>query len=124
MGVSAAGFRTDAVIELDAYCCETIRENQQLSNSYVRSWPLRQADVHIVDFREFAGRIDLISGGPPCQPFSLGGKHRSHKDGRDLFPQAVRAVREAQPRAFLFETTRVSVRKRERADPPGLQQLL
>jgi len=106
MGVSRAGFETVAVIERDRYCCDTIRENQLRGMSPVRAWPLVEADVRGVDFRAFADRIDLISGGPPCQPFSLGGKHRGHEDERDMFPEAVRAVREIRPRAFLFENVR------------------
>ncbi|WP_179139865.1 DNA cytosine methyltransferase, partial [Brachyspira hyodysenteriae] len=56
----------------------------------------------------------LVSGGPPCQPFSLGGKHRAYNDARDMFPQAIRAVREVRPQAFIFENvkglTRASLR--------------
>ncbi len=54
----------------------------------------------------FEDRLDLISGGPPCQPFSLGGKHKAHDDARDMFPQAIRAVREARPKAFIFENVK------------------
>ena len=50
--------------------------------------------------------IDLVSGGPPCQPFSLGGKHHGPLDERDMFPEAIRAVRELSPRAFIFENVR------------------
>jgi len=106
MGVSRAGFTTAAVIERDRYCCDTIRENQLRGMEPLRSWPLIEADVRAFDFRPFEGRIDLVSGGPPCQPFSLGGKHRGHQDDRDMFPEAVRAVREIRPRAFLFENVK------------------
>jgi site-specific DNA-cytosine methylase len=47
-----------------------------------------------------------VSGGPPCQPFSLGGKHIAFRDSRDLWSEAVRAVREARPKAFLFENVK------------------
>ena len=50
--------------------------------------------------------IDLISGGPPCQPFSLGGKHHGPLDERDMFPEAIRAVRELAPRTFILENVR------------------
>ena len=52
---------------------------------------------------DFAG-IDLIAGGPPCQPFAINGKHLGHKDRRDMWPEAIRAVHEAQPRGFVFES--------------------
>ncbi|MDS4026826.1 MAG: DNA cytosine methyltransferase [Candidatus Contendobacter sp.] len=106
MGVSRSGFETVAVIEWDRYCCDTLRENQIRGMEPVRAWPLIEGDIRKFDFRSFEDRIDLVSGGPPCQPFSLGGKHRGHDDHRDMFPEAVRAVREIRPRAFLFENVK------------------
>ena len=53
----------------------------------------------------------MVAGGPPCQPFSLGGKHRAHQDGRDMFPEAVRAVRELRPRCFIFENVKGLLRQ-------------
>jgi DNA (cytosine-5)-methyltransferase 1 len=61
--------------------------------------------VRDVDFRKYRG-VDLVAGGPPCQPFSMGGKAAGMNDVRDMFPQAIRAVAEAQPRAFIFENVR------------------
>jgi DNA (cytosine-5)-methyltransferase 1 len=66
---------------------------------------IHRADVRETDFTRFKG-IDLVAGGPPCQPFSMGGKAAGMNDVRDMFPQAIRAVAEAQPRAFLFENVR------------------
>ena len=106
MGVSRAGFKPTAVIEWNQYCCDTLRENQSAGLQPVAEWPLTQGDVRHFDFRDIQGEIALVSGGPPCQPFSLGGKHRGHLDDRDMFPQAIRAVRELQPRAFIFENVK------------------
>lgn len=106
MGLHEASFHPSLVVERDRYCCDTIRENQGFEYSPVRSWNLFEGDVRRVDFRAYEGKIDLVSGGPPCQPFSLGGKHRAYDDSRDMFPQAIRAVREAQPRAFVFENVK------------------
>ena len=106
MGLHRAGFRPVKVVERDRYCCDTIRENQGLDRSLVSDWPLVEGDVRQVDFRLHEGAIDLISGGPPCQPFSLGGKHKAYDDTRDMFPEAIRAVREARPRAFVFENVK------------------
>ena len=72
----------------------------------MKRWKLTSGDVCDVDFRQYEGEAQLISGGPPCQPFSLGGKHRAHRDARDMFPEAIRAVREARPRAFIFENVK------------------
>lgn len=106
MGLHRAGFHPLKVVERDSYCCDTIRENQAFSHPFVADWPLVQGDVRVVDFKPFENRLDLISGGPPCQPFSLGGKHKAYDDARDMFPQAIRAVREAHPKAFVFENVK------------------
>ena len=103
MGLYQAGFEPVQVIERDRYCCDTIRENKKQRVDAVNSWPLFEGDIKSVNFQQFAGKIDLVSGGPPCQPFSLGGKHQAYDDTRDMFPEAIRTVRETQPKAFIFE---------------------
>lgn len=106
MGLHRAGFHPMKVVEWDRDCCDTIRENQGFDHSLVSSWPLFHGDIRSVDFKPFEDKVDLVSGGPPCQPFSLGGKHRAYDDVRDMFPQAIRAVRETRPRAFVFENVK------------------
>ena len=106
IGLHRAGFHPETVVEWDHDCCVTVRENQTFGHAVVRDWPLIEGDVRGVDFAPFEDRLDLISGGPPCQPFSLGGKHGAYDDARDMFPQAIRAVREARPRAFIFENVK------------------
>jgi len=106
IGLHEAGFRPVSVLERDSYCCDTILRNQSLKVKAVRDWNVRQCDVRNVDFTEYEGKVDLVSGGPPCQPFSVGGKHRAFQDTRDMFPEAVRAVREIRPRAFIFENVK------------------
>ncbi len=107
LGVSRAGFSPKAVVEWDKWCCDTLRENRKAEASLIRHWPEPiEGDVRDLDFREYDGSLDLVTGGPPCQPFSLGGKHQAHNDTRDMWPEAVRAVREAKPRAFIFENVK------------------
>lgn len=92
-----------AVVEWNQHACSTIRINKQENVDPIAHWPdVTQGDVRQFDYSGVAN-IDLITGGPPCQPFSLGGKHGGFLDARDMFPQAVRAVRETRPRAFVFE---------------------
>ena len=114
LGLHSAGFEPQAVIERDFYCCETIRENKRSGTAGVQSWPLVEHDVREVRFDIFTDQLDLVSGGPPCQPFSLGGRHAAHHDARDMFPQAVRAVREIRPKAFIFENVKGLTRDRFR----------
>jgi DNA (cytosine-5)-methyltransferase 1 len=101
LGSNLAGAKPQLVVERDRWCCATLRRNAALD------WPEPfEGDVRSVDFRPHEGKIDLVTGGPPCQPFSLGGKHQAHDDHRDMWSEAVRAVREAKPRAFIFENVK------------------
>ena len=99
MGVSQAGFRHAAVIEWNRDACSTLRANQRRGIRPVAEWPdVYEGDARTFDFNSL-GAVDLVAGGPPCQPFSLGGKHGAHADSRDMWPEAIRAVRELRPRA-------------------------
>jgi DNA (cytosine-5)-methyltransferase 1 len=109
LGLHEAGFAPVAVVERDTDSCQTLRENWlRAMGSNLR---LFDQDVRKVDFREWQGRVQLVSGGPPCQPFSIGGKHRGYRDDRDMFPHAVNVVRTVQPKAFIFENVRGLLRK-------------
>ncbi|BDA85502.1 cytosine-specific methyltransferase [Aureimonas sp. SA4125] len=105
MGLSRAGYESMRMVEWDRHSVANVLHNRELGIEHVRDWPIQQADVRTVDWREHAG-IDLVSGGPPCQPFSVGGRHKGNDDSRDMWPEAIRAVREAMPTAFLFENVR------------------
>jgi DNA (cytosine-5)-methyltransferase 1 len=97
LGLEQAGFTHEAAVELDPDACETLRRN--------REWKIIEDDVSTVDGRAYRG-LDLLSGGVPCPPFSIAGKQLGHEDDRDLFPQALRLVREIDPRAVLLENVR------------------
>lgn len=111
MGMARSGFSHEVVIERDHDSCETIRLNQSRGLWPVAEWKLNSGDVAQFDYGTISPKIDLVAGGPPCQPFSLGGKHAGQKDARNMFPQAVRAVRELQPRAFVFENVKGLLRE-------------
>lgn len=105
LGLHEAGFRHEALYERNQFAVETLRFNQARKHKALKGCDIHQADVREVDFSQHAG-VDLIAGGPPCQPFSMGGKAGGMNDSRDMFPQAVRAVAEIAPRAFIFENVR------------------
>lgn len=105
LGLHEAGFRHQALYEWNAAAVDTLLYNQRLGYPSLDGCEIHRADVREVDFTRFKG-VDLVAGGPPCQPFSMGGKAAGMNDVRDMFPQAIRAVAEAQPRAFLFENVR------------------
>jgi DNA (cytosine-5)-methyltransferase 1 len=111
MGMSNAGFQHAAVIEWDHDACETFRDNQRRHLRSVEIWPLFEGDVRDFDYGAIRGDVMVVSGGPPCQPFSLGGKHKGFLDQRDMFPEAVRAVRELRPCAFIFENVKGLLRE-------------
>ncbi len=106
IGVSRAGFSPLLIVERDKWCCDTLRENRTTAMGGGIWPPPHEGDIRGIDFRNLEGRVALVTGGPPCQPFSLGGKHKAHADHRDMWSEAVRVVRETRPRAFIFENVR------------------
>lgn len=105
LGLTRAGFHHRALIELDRHSVKTLNANRRLIGFDERT-EIAATDVVTVDWRDYAGRADLVAGGVPCQPFSLGGKHRGHQDQRNLFPWMIRAVRETRPAAVLIENVK------------------
>jgi DNA (cytosine-5)-methyltransferase 1 len=102
------GFEHLGLFEWNAEACRTLRANaNENAVDGLNSWvtKVKEGDVAHASFRPFEG-VDLVAGGPPCQPFSLGGKHRGMEDSRDMIPQFIRAVREARPRAFVMENVK------------------
>ena len=103
LGSILAGANPQLIVERDRWCCATLRQNAQAD---ARWKPPVEGDIRTIDFRDHAGKVDLVTGGPPCQPFSLGGKHGAHEDQRDMWSEAVRVVRETRPQAFVFENVK------------------
>ena len=97
-GVGLSGVTHNAFVEWNADACKTLRQNY--ANDIVF-----EGDVRNFDFSRYSG-VDIIAGGPPCQPFSLGGKAKGNEDSRDMFPSAVRSIRELLPRVFFFENVK------------------
>jgi DNA (cytosine-5)-methyltransferase 1 len=111
LGLSQAGFRHKAVVELDTDACNTLRANQERGFELVRDWPIFQEDVCHFSFDDIGESVDLVAAGVPCQPWSLGGKHRGYEDGRNMFPQMLRAVLSLRPRAFIIENVKGLLRR-------------
>jgi DNA (cytosine-5)-methyltransferase 1 len=94
-GLEAAGYDLAAAIEIDKHACDTLRNNRP-------QWKVIEASLNRIDGADFRG-IDLLAGGVPCPPFSIAGKQLGHEDERDLFPEALRLVKESKPTAVLLE---------------------
>lgn len=100
LGFDRAGFRHKASYDILAETGAVLRAARPKWTVY--SGPTA-GDVTAIDWRAYRGEVDVLHGGPPCQPFSLAGNRRGADDVRDMVPEFVRAVREVMPRAFLME---------------------
>ena len=98
LGLEQAGFRHLAAIEIDSDGCATLKRNRP-------EWEVLEADIRTLDAQNFEG-VDLVAAGVPCPPFSIAGKQLGSEDPRDLFPSALRVVRQTRPRAVLLENVR------------------
>ena len=100
LGLEQAGLDGQCFVEFDKSACATLRKNRP-------GWNVICDDVHHVDFIPYAGRIDVVSGGVPCQAFSYAGKRLGFGDTRGtLFHEFARCVSEVRPKMFLFENVR------------------
>lgn len=98
IGLEMAGFETKCAVEIDPNACATLRHNRP-------AWNVLETDVRDIDGKLFRG-VDLFAGGVPCPPFSIAGKQLGANDERDLFPEALRLIRECQPKAIMLENVR------------------
>ncbi|TSA40064.1 MAG: DNA (cytosine-5-)-methyltransferase [Methylococcaceae bacterium] len=102
-GLELSGFEHAAFVEFNKYACDSLAENFD---------PERVFFGDIKDFDlDSLEQIDVVAGGPPCQPFSLGGKHKANQDSRDMFPYAIRAIEKLAPKAFVFENVKGLLRQ-------------
>ncbi|OIJ40817.1 DNA cytosine methyltransferase [Massilia timonae] len=99
LGFERGGFTHVASYELLEIGAKTLSSNRP-------TWEVFggvAGDVRGVDWRNYRGIVDVIHGGPPCQPFSIAGRQAGIDDPRNMWPEFVRCVLEVQPRAFIAE---------------------
>ena len=98
LGLAEAGFFHVALVEYEKEYCNVLKKNRP-------EWNVICADV-----RDFSGipyqDVDLLAGGVPCPPFSVAGKQLGSEDDRNLFPEAIRLIKEIKPRAVMLENVR------------------
>jgi DNA (cytosine-5)-methyltransferase 1 len=97
-GLEVAGFEHASFVEFNKDACNSLRNN--FNPGIVFEGDIAEFDLNALN------SIDIVAGGPPCQPFSLGGKHKAHQDSRDMFPYAIRCIERLQPKAFFFENVK------------------
>jgi DNA (cytosine-5)-methyltransferase 1 len=98
LGLEQAGFSHAALVEIDKDACNTLRMNRP-------HWNVIEQDVKSFSAKQYHG-IGLLAGGVPCPPFSVAGKQLGADDGRDLFPEALRLVKECNPKAVMLENVK------------------
>jgi DNA (cytosine-5)-methyltransferase 1 len=108
LGIERAGFRHLALVENDSACCNTLRSIKAGRFGVHHAWKPVVEEISVKRF--FAGDleepVDLYAGGVPCPPFSRAGRQLGADDDRDLFPTAVRQIKECEPRAVMLENVR------------------
>jgi len=90
-----AGIETVCQVEIDPFCQKVLEKNFPNAQRY--------SDIHTFDGAQYAGRVDIVSGGFPCQPFSHAGKRKGNDDDRALWPEMFRVIREVGPRWVVGE---------------------
>ena len=98
LGLALAGFTHVALVEYEVDYCKTLKLNRP-------EWNVICTDVREFDGKPYQG-VDLLAGGVPCPPFSIAGKQLGQDDERDLFPEAIRLIKEIKPRAVMLENVR------------------
>lgn len=102
-GLRQAGWKHSLLVDKCKKACSTLERNG-FENVVC-------ASVDTVDYSPFKG-VDMLCGGPPCQPFSIGGKDGGEEDDRNGWEEAIRAVRETRCKCFLFENVQGMLRKK------------
>ena len=89
------GWETVAWCEWNPFCQQALRYHFPEAEGF--------GDITKTDFTKYANKIDILTGGFPCQPYSLAGKRKGKDDERHLWPHMLRAIREVRPRWVVGE---------------------
>jgi len=116
LGLEAAGFDCVGAVEIEEEYCRTLNYNRPDLN--VINYDLKNFNA-----KKFLG-VDLIAGGVPCPPFSIAGKQLGQDDDRDLFPYALKIVKQANPKAVLLENVPGLASAKFNSYRKGIQQKL
>ena len=100
LGLEKAGLKCSLLNEIDHWATETLRRNRP-------QWNVIEDDIKNLSFKEYYGKVDVVTGGFPCQSFSYAGKKLGLNDARGtLFYEFARAVDEIKPSICIGENVR------------------
>lgn len=100
IGLEKAGIKCVALNEIDKFACQTLRKNRP-------NWNVLEGDVKEFGFSEYYNKVDVVTGGFPCQAFSYAGKKLGLADARGtLFYEFARVVKEVNPPICIGENVR------------------
>jgi len=100
-GLKLAGFQTEALVEYESHQVATLRK---MVAKGALEGEVVQSDIRHMDFSRWKGRIDVLTGGPPCQPYSKGSMGpKGADDPRDGWPHMMRAVDQTRPKYVIAE---------------------
>lgn len=99
-GFVKAGYGPIASYELIPICNDTLSSNLKCSNIYCGP---DEGDVTKIDWNNYQRKVDIVHGGPPCQPFSIAGAQKGINDKRNMWGEFSRAVNVIKPTVFIAE---------------------
>jgi len=100
IGMEKAGLKCVALNEIDKWACQTLRKNRP-------HWNVLEGDIKNYDFSEYRDKVEVVTGGFPCQAFSYAGKKLGLDDARGtLFYEFARVVKEVKPAICIGENVR------------------
>ncbi|MFH2127890.1 MAG: DNA cytosine methyltransferase, partial [Pseudomonadota bacterium] len=100
LGSKLLGWKTVCYVENNKYCCEIIKA--RIKDGLLEDAPIWD-NVATFDGHAWAGAVDIVSAGFPCQPFSTAGHMRAGRDERNLWPETIRVIEEVRPGWCLLE---------------------
>jgi len=110
LGIHKAGFKHIGLVEMNKFAVDTLRENSKDILNLDPDFVLYD-DARNLDYSSLLGKLDLLAGGPPCQPFSTAGRNRGTEDPRNMFPVVFDVIGATRPKAILLENVKGLMRK-------------
>jgi DNA (cytosine-5)-methyltransferase 1 len=100
LGFEKAGYAHVGLLEIDKDARRTLKFNRPTWNVIEGD---SNGDIHLFDGSPYAGITDVLAAGLPCPPWSKAGRQLGESDERNLFPAALRIIRQVRPKAILIE---------------------